>query len=196
MGTRGFVGFVADGRETFTYNHFDSYPSGVGTEVLAFARTLAGDSETEERYRNLAREIKHVSDATPPTREQVVELAQFADLNVSKGNLYEEWYGLLRNTQGNPALILGCGYAEHDPDFPRDSLWCEWGYLIDFDRRVFEVYEGFQQSPPTAGRWADVTPPVEATSAGYHPVNRVAVFNLDDLPTDEEFVAKLESEDA
>jgi hypothetical protein len=34
MGTRGTWGFVLDGEEKLTYNHFDSYPDCLGVEVL------------------------------------------------------------------------------------------------------------------------------------------------------------------
>lgn len=191
MGTRGFVGFVADGRETITYNHWDAYPSGVGGYVLEFVRKTTESRLTEEVTKTLVTNLKHVSDDAPPTRDQVVELAKYADLKVSRGNLYEEWYGLLRETQGRPDLILECGYAEHAPEWPTDSLFCEWGYVVDFDQRTLDVYRGFQQTPPTAGRWAG-----GEENRGYFPVNRIASFSFDDLPTREEFIAKTDPEDS
>ena len=39
MGTRGFVGFVAEGREVIAYQQFDSYPSGVGVDTLRWLRS-------------------------------------------------------------------------------------------------------------------------------------------------------------
>lgn len=191
MGTRGFVGFVADDQETITYNHWDAYPSGVGGDVLEFVRRTTESRLTEEITKTLVTNLKHVSDDVPPTRDQVVELAQYADLGVSKGNLYEEWYGLLRETQGRPDLILECGYAENMPDWPLDSLFCEWGYVVDFDRRAFDVYRGFQQSPPTDGRWVG-----HSQNRGYYPVNRVASYSFDSLPTREEFIAQTDPEDS
>jgi hypothetical protein len=38
MGTRGFLGFVLQDKEYITYNHFDSYPSGLGDAVLQWLR--------------------------------------------------------------------------------------------------------------------------------------------------------------
>ena len=34
MSTRGFIGFVIDGTEKIAYNHYDSYPSALGLNVL------------------------------------------------------------------------------------------------------------------------------------------------------------------
>lgn len=194
MGTRGFVGFVSDEKETITYNHWDSYPEGVGVTVLSFVNSL--DEHTEEAYRQKAATLKHVSEDVPPTRDQVVELIGHANLGVSTG-CADEWYVLLRETHGNPGAILDVGYAENAPEWPLDSLFAEWGYVVDFDRRKLEVYKGFQTSRPQFGRWAGKSPRprYEGDDGGYHAVELVATFDFDDLPTDTEFVAKLEPEE-
>lgn len=44
MGTRGTWGFVADGDEKLTYNHFDSYPDGLGVDVLDALREKIADA--------------------------------------------------------------------------------------------------------------------------------------------------------
>lgn len=36
MGTRGLLGFIISGRRHASYNHFDSYPSGLGAQVAKF----------------------------------------------------------------------------------------------------------------------------------------------------------------
>lgn len=194
MGTRGFVGFVSDEKETIVYNHWDSYPSGVGETVLSFVQSL--DPHTEEVYREKAKTVKHVSDDVPPTRDQIVELIGHANLNVSTRDV-DEWYVLLRETHGVPSAILDCGYAEHAPEWPLDSLFCEWGYLVNFDDRTLEVYRGFQTNPPAKGRWRGRTPAprYEGDSGGYHAVDLVATYSFDDLPTTDEFVSSLERDE-
>jgi len=186
MGTRGFVGFVSDELETITYNQYDSYPSGMGVDVLNFVRGM-----DEEFYRNKAANIRHVGDSTPPTRDEVVELIGHANLNVSTGSS-EEWYVLLRETHGDAKKILDVGFAENAPEWPLDSLFCEWGYLIDFDSRTLDVYQGFQQRPPKTGRWKSDHP---THDNGYFPVRLVAAYSFDGLPTDEAFVQTLEKDD-
>ena len=39
MGTPGAVGFRANKQDKVTYNHFDSYPSGLGSDVISFIRS-------------------------------------------------------------------------------------------------------------------------------------------------------------
>ena len=41
MGTRGLVGVkLRNGRKKATYKHYDSYPSGLGVEIVKFIQAL------------------------------------------------------------------------------------------------------------------------------------------------------------
>lgn len=184
MGTRGFVGFVIDGTEKIAYNHWDSYPSGLGTDVLDWLRKahLGG-------ARRLAGELRVVDPTSTPSAEDIEKLRPYANTNVGSREI-TDWYVLLRGTQGNPAAMLDAGFIEDASDFPGDSLFAEWGYLVDFDAMTFEVYRGFQGAPHEAGRFA-ARPPGEN---GYYPVRLAHSWPLTDLPSDEEFVSILEGE--
>ena len=208
MGTRGFVGFCAEGNETIVYNQFDSYPSGIGLDVLEFARTVNTweVSDPWEVVKNQAARLIHVSDDVPPTEEDVITLAPWTNLNVSTRST-DDWYCLTRETHGNPGAILACGYADHAPEWPYDSLFCEWGYLLDLDFYKLEVYQGFQTQNHTEGRFgqrhsvaldihnegtenylADLVP-VKLFQNEYRPVKLIASYPVTELPTREEFLA-------
>lgn len=45
MGTRGAYGFYKDGQNKLTYNHFDSYPEGLGNTVVDFCRATMRKGE-------------------------------------------------------------------------------------------------------------------------------------------------------
>src|SRR5687768_12201748 len=105
MGTRGFVGFVVDGTEKISYNHWDSYPSGVGLDVLEWLRGVV--SESESLHRDLAKALSVVPDRAPTDVEREA-LAEFEDSRV--GSADDFWYRLLRGTQGKPGKILRAGY--------------------------------------------------------------------------------------
>lgn len=191
MGTRGFVGVVVGGEVKIGYNHFDSYPEELGKNTYRAVQRWqdGGGGEIEHRL-GQARALKVVDTGTPPTAEQRDELAKFADLSVGDRSL-TDWYCLLRNTQGDIDAILDCGYLEDAGDFPLDSLFCEWGYLVDFDQRRFEVYEGFRKEPPARGRWAHQRGDRDPLPTGdtYHPVELIADWPLGALPaTLEEFL--------
>lgn len=187
VGTRGFITFVVDGVEKTTYNHFDSYPGGLGDDVL---RWLTGELEGghEELVRQQADALLMVDEDGTASEEQFVKLAQFADLKVSSQDP-REWYVLLREAQGRPGTLLEIGYATSNSDFPRDSLFAEWGYVVDFDERKLEAYRGFQSADAkVAGRFAERG----GMNDEWGPVNLVQGWSFDELPAPEEFVAVLE----
>ena len=189
MGTRGTFGFVVDGEEKLAYNHFDSYPSALGVDVLNWLRT-ADLAEVKAK----AGAVRLVTDATPPTPEDVERLRKWANTGVSTTQL-DEWYVLLRDTQGDPAAILEAGVMEDGGDFPLDSLFCEWGYVVDLDAGTFEVYRGFQTTPHTEGRFAAREVNERRANGGYHPIRLVASWPLTNLPTDKELTALARDEE-
>lgn len=188
MGTRGALAFVIAGEEKVTYNHWDSYPDGLGADVLEWLRG-ALSNEDPMREANLREAVAALSPVPdrPPTHEEYDRLIKFSNPSVGGRDEKDAWYRLLRETQGDPAKILAAGLYEPKPDFPLDSLFCEWAYVVDFDFRTFEVYQGFRQSPPTRGRWVgkQSTEDYSAVSREYYPVQRVRVWGFDRLPTTE-----------
>src|SRR6185437_9317904 len=181
MGTRGFITFVIDGREKTAYNHFDSYPDGLGQDVLTWLR-VARDGGLP------VRELRVVSPDSKPTAEDIARLSRFSWGGAQHGGGRDlrdgqEWYDLLRETQGSPHDMLAAGVIEDAFSFPQDSLFAEWGYVVDLDARCFEVYEGFQRAPHGKGRFASRP----GLTGGYAPVALRASWPLDALPTDQEF---------
>lgn len=188
MGTRGFVGFVSEGRETLVYNQYDSYPSGLGVDTLEFCRkhTQADDWKFIKEEVDI---LVHIDSNVPPTADQIAKLEKYADLNVSERTL-SDWYCLLRKTQGELDLILESGHVESDVNFALDSLYCEWGYLINLDENLFEVYEGYQRQPHTQGRFSqrnNLGLGYTRTDGDYYPVRLVAQYPLSDLPSAADF---------
>lgn len=189
LGTRGFVGFVVADQAKIAYNHYDSYPEGLGLEVLGFTQRML---DQEALYRERALWLKTVDTQVPPTDEQKAKLSKYADLNVSEQTL-DDWYCLLRRTQGNLDLVLEAGYMADASDFPLDSLFAEWGYLINFDQRVLEVYRGFQHEPHAKGRFALGEPRRGSGTSTYYPCALVATFAFNGMwqLTNDSFLADI-----
>ena len=76
---------------------------------------------------------------------------------------------------------------EEGNSFIRDSLFCEWGYILNLDEGVLEVYQGFQKSPHDNGRYSDT----EASSSGYYGSALIVTFPLDNLPSAAEFMVAI-----
>lgn len=214
MGTRGFVGVAVNGEVKIAYQQFDSYPAGVGIETLSWLRRAV---DSPAALRHLATKMRVVDDSTPVTPEDIKNYDHLANTDVSTGQL-TEWYVLLREQQGQIGKMLAEGIMlAAGADWPLDSLFCEWGYLVDLDGDGwFDVYRGFQQQRPTEGRWAgrptdeeyaeyyrkhveackaDGRDPWEPETPKYFAVQRVAHWPLVDLPDDELFYKTLDEGD-
>lgn len=170
-----------NGKDKLTYNHWDSYPSGLGIDIVK-AIQKAGIEE----LRNGFDKIVLVNEDIKPTPEQIEKLKKYADTDVSSRNL-EEWYVLLRNLQGDILANIEAGYMIDSHDFMVDSLFCEWAYIVNLDTNKLEVYEGFQELPHEKGRYAVVN-----AKDGYFPCALIREFDLDKVS--EEDMRTLEDE--
>jgi hypothetical protein len=180
MGTRGLWGFVIDGQEKLAYNHSDSYPDGLGARLVKTVKNRLRRKVGLKGFKVEARSLQMIDGKTPPSSEEQNRLSSFADLSVSTQSL-GDWYCLLRHTQGDLNLTLNAGVMVDGRNFAQDSLFCEWGYVIDLDKKKFEVYRGFQESAHTAGRFHS-RPRYE--DGKYYPIALVASFPLNRIPKD------------
>lgn len=183
MGTRHLVAFTAHGETKAMYGQYDGYISGVGMNVLNFCRQGIG-SATIEKVINL----KVVPANGTPTPEEANALSKYSNDSVSSG---DDWYATLRECQGDPALILESGYILDSFDFGFDGIFCEYAYVLDFDKGCLDVYKGFQEKlNGLSGLWND-TSRWEPTYDGTKKlgVQKIASFSFDDLPSDLDFLA-------
>ena len=172
MGTRGALGFHIDGRDKVMYNHSDSYPSWLGRKVADFIRETSDDE-----LKQIAERIRLVSDDLPPTPEETVKYSKYGNENVG-GQTLNEWYCLLRETQGDltPYRDDCLDVMIDDSSFLLDSLFCEYAYIINVDDGVLEFYTGYNKKNGK-GRYG-AKKDVESGFYGVHlvettPLNRI-----------------------
>lgn len=188
MGTRGLYGVVVNGEVKASYNHFDSYPSGLGSDVVKFVQGIENVADTFER----AQALTLVDESDEPTPVQVQKITGQEKPDAEVGG---DWYGWLRDAQGNLAENLRIGFMTNGVNFGNDSLFCEWGYLVNLDDETIEVYRGFQTEPHTEGRWADYVPTEDDQgyrSSPYYGIKRIAVIPFADLS--DEAMTKIETD--
>lgn len=178
MGTRGIWGFVLGEQEKLTYNQFDSYPDGLGEMVWGLCRDLG-----PEGLRDAAERMRLVDQSAPPTAEDIERYQQWTTWRNGRTDP-PEWYDVLYNTHGDPQAAVEAGAMEADGAlFALDSLFCEWGYVVDLNEMRLEVYEGFRTAPHERGRFAKRTlPDGSRPRAEYWPIEMIASFPLDALP--------------
>lgn len=191
MGTRGAIGFVLDEKWYVTYNHFDSYPSYLGMNVLEFCKSVDDWEVLKKRVRNLT-----LVDEDIPVPADLVEKyscygqTDMGGVRIAAGTL-ENWYNLLRQIQGVQTLHeIYVGNLEHMIDnhlFMGDSLFCEWAYIIDLDEMGLRVYKGFNKDAPNPYKFNFLPPDIDPNqtldySKEYYPVKLLYTYNLAKLP--------------
>jgi hypothetical protein len=75
--------------------------------------------------------------------------------------------------------------VQHSLEFAGDGLFCEWAYVVDLDSGTFEVYKGFCKTRHNGERFSHL----QQEGNEYSPVTLVKTYNINELPTDEEFLA-------
>lgn len=190
MSTRGIFGFRVGGQDKLSYNHCDSYPEGLGADILHDLKKLIkhhGIGYIIEK----AEQIKIINENVEPTVDDVFNLRAYTDLSVGRRST-KDWYCLTRKLQGDIATTLEAGYMHGDNNFINESLFCEWGYIINLDDNVLEVYKGFQHEPHKQGRYSKYVPPDKYPNGSkvehkYYACALVAKFPLNKLPQPAQF---------
>ncbi len=191
MGTRSLICVFKDGEyKVAQYSQWDGYPEGQGLDILNFLRNEF-DRELFESKLNMIRFGTH-EELYNQWKECGAGDSEWVSMEVADKHtkLYPEnsrdtgakILSIIQNT--NKPLILDNSLA-----FAADSLFCEWAYVIDLDKNIFEVYEGFNQEPLDRNErfsFLDYQPAYRAEK--YYPVKLVATFDIDNLPTEEDFL--------
>lgn len=193
MGTRNLTCAVIDGEyRVAQYGQWDGYPSGQGAEALGFLLGMDRESFiTKLRAARFATD----EDLTAINAELDAAHSVNSEKMMNEGGKYQQF------SRDRGAKILSI-VAEAEPgillldrrSFAADSLFCEWAYVVDFDNGTFEVFEGFNKAPVSEGeRFHGAT--TDDPSPGYYPVRLVKTYQLDALPTLDQFLADLEPQD-
>ena len=166
MGTRNLTMVVHEGKiKLAKYCQWDGYfKGGAGEDILNFLNT---EFKPEIFLKKLAK-IKVLTD-----QEQI-------NVGFAEG---EPSYWLSRDCSGAKALAaIQSGKMDHtylSSDFAYDSLFCEFAYLLDLDRYVFEVYTGFNKKKlPQSARFYKDKP----NDTGYYAVRKLVEYPFDKLP--------------
>lgn len=151
MGTRGAIGFKLDQKEVIFYNHFDSYPEALGVDMVKYVRSI----KNWDVIRDQVTAFEAVDDDVNPTKAQKDHAYALGMVDLSVSNQTDnDWYCLTRNAQGDLSKQLDLGFGQLNNDFPYDSLFCEYAYIINLDTMELEFYEGFNKNRNAEGRYA------------------------------------------
>lgn len=202
MGTRNLTMVIKNGKPLIAqYGQWDGCPEGQGATALKFLR----GTFNEEDFLKGAAKTRFVEDAE-------IEKAEAETVSVHPKYTMDWWKDfnkqktayLLSRDHGAKILFMvqaltwlggDDSYMLQDhSQFAADSLFCEWAYVIDLDKKTFEVYKGFNNRKlgktqrffyleTEDGKHGEVV------GSKHHPVRLAKKYKLNALPTEEEFIA-------
>ncbi len=129
MGTRGTIRIRKGGKQVVLYNHYDSYPSGLGVDFLTSIQNLIKKYGMDE-FLQLIENVCIVSYYEEPTKEDIAKLAPYTDLTVGEQST-SSWYCLMRKLQGDLMGMLEAGYLLH----MGDDMEEDFNYVLDLDHQ-------------------------------------------------------------
>lgn len=142
MATRGIYGFYKNGVNKLTYNHYDSYPSCLGDKVLYFLKNTT-ELELNDIFNNIV--LVEGNDYPDEKESEILKSLGFPVEYHGEPLNWNEIIGC--NSHDFSLLKTKFPFMINDNNFIKESLFCEWGYIINLDDNSLEIYEGFQKEP-------------------------------------------------
>lgn len=193
--TRNLTAVYIDGEyKVAQYGAWDGYPGGQGMTCLNFLK----QTMVEEKFKAALRKCSFI--APQELRDLCGKYTKSKDgwALVEEVNRIIADHPELSGTMGAAILELVQNHPDgiklqNSIEFAADGLFCEWAWVIDFDKRTFEGYSGFGHDPLTEeDRFYFLK---DKEKNGYSGVRLRTSFSLDDLPSDEDFLATFKDED-
>lgn len=191
MGTRNLTAVFSNGEyKVAQYGQWDGYPDGQGKITLDFCRLLS-DKKFRSEFEN---KLKKTMWITPEEVDVINEKIRCGEFEEHWSEVYPE---LSRDTGAKILELIANSESglklKNNITFAADSLFCEWGWVIDLDNNTFEAYKGFNETPLSKEDRFYGFP--EDEDGKYHGIKLVAKWNLDELPTDNDFFSTFSDSD-
>lgn len=189
MGTRNLTAVMLNGKYVVAqYGQWDGYPKGQGSTALEFCREKLQTEFGKEFFKDKLSLVRFVTDEEVKALLQTIG-APDGWLNMDQVQKFDVGMPYLSRNLG--AKILQSILQSKEEEvllrdsiaFAADSLFCEFAYVIDLDKNVFEAYKGFQKSPISPEeRFANIVSD-GGKNEEYYPIKMVGRWNLNSLPT-------------
>ena len=154
MGTRGIYGYRKNKQDKLMYNHYDSYPEGLGQNMLEYIKMYSN-----KEINDICDSIKFVEN------DKNFQIQQEMEAKIQSREVY------LSSFHKDSTILM-----PEDNGFIKDSVFCEWRYIVNLDTECLEVWRGFQIVSQKDNRYGR-----KKNSDGYYPCRLMAEIPFDDL---------------
>lgn len=193
MGTRNLTAVFKDNKYIVAqYGQWDGYPSCAGKTILEFISNPSNIEKLKQKL-NVCRWITQEELNEAYKKAEVPENSMF--VNMKQLAIVNELLPFLNRDIGYSILscIANCEAPEillkDSIGFANDSLFCEYGYVIDLDKNTFEIYEGYNKKPLKQDE-RFYNPAIN--NAEYYPIKHLKTYPLNKLPNEESFLKEIE----
>lgn len=182
MGTRHLICVTLNGEyKVAQYGQWDGYPTEQGQTIVDFI----SQKMILEDFKQAVSECRFISDKE---FDKALQSCGIEGDSIHCGSIedrrFHSRFPELERDSGGEILRLIQDFGKRNLrdslSFAKDSLYCEWAYVIDLDKEVLEVYKGFQETkPPKNNRFG--TRGKKGSYQGaktYYPVALVASYSF------------------
>lgn len=136
MSTRGYIALVKQGKVKGIYNHYDSYLSNLGKNVINTIKSIDPD-ERINILNTVFDNIILVNSKDIPNQEQIKYMNDNDFHGDSDSN---DWRSFLYELEGDlQSYIDGFVYMIDYSHYYEDK-YCDYRYIIDLDSNKFKIY--------------------------------------------------------
>ena len=168
MGERGFVGFYSDGTTKGVIQRTNSELKNLGLHVIDFLTQIDYDymEKRAKHYMQLAtpdadiNSVWYTIPATTAAEQQRLldnDLATFEKLEMHQdGKVIHRWSEMKAYLASNEPVTAYKVYKDYSQELYGDGS-CNFAYILNFDTRELEIYEGNNHDPHQGGRYVRAT---------------------------------------
>lgn len=180
------------------YGQWDGYPEGQGVTILNFAKGAGNLEALEKTLENVEfytldmpyiqeYNNKYAGWGAPDNR---TEADKFWFSNTHSRDIGGEiLFNLISLDMDKlPAEHEGKILLQNEVEFGKNSLFCEWAYCLNLHTNKLQVFEGFNKDEAQEYPLFATTADERAENNGYFGCRLVKEFDLEGLPSAEEFV--------
>lgn len=172
MSTRSLLAIQSDEKYVVAqYQHYDGYPDYMGVNILDW---LKSNNNLEHLKSSLSKITLMAKKSNKDYEDDSICFESGADLLST----------IIESKE--PVKLLD------SIEFTADSLFCEWAYVIDLDKNTFEIYQGFNEEPLNSTERFKEFESLKEHDSKYYPVRYLCGYQLDCLPSTDNFLKDCE----
>ena len=160
---RGTIGFIYRDKFSLSYNNQNSDPDNLGGDVLDLIIRINKEKGWKV-FKEHSLNLKNIDTADENMLKKYEKYSSPGNSKIFSDIISTEWLIEMYEGKIQDYII--------DNQFIKESLYCEYGYIINLDNMKLEYYLGDQEKPQKNNRFGNTI------IDGYYPCRLVCNFDI------------------